>query len=483
MKSATVAASTEPIKPRVVNFPSDYPTSPPMADIAKAPEFEKGTSSEVNGVQVIVMPDHRLPLVDWSLTMRRGSDAVPKEKQGLSGITAAMLRRGVKGMNYQELSTDLESRGIDIGVSDGGDFMRLGGSCTTDQLEHGIERSRQILLEPTFPEDEFKKLMAQSIADLADRLARPGPVASRELDFALYGDSPLGRYVTRETLQSITLDDVKNYYKEVFQPKDAIFIISGDVSPEQGKALAEKMLAGWKGTDLPPVDYTLPAPAKKRHIILVDNTEGKQSTIYIGSRAFDIHNDDKFAGSVAGRILSDGIDSRLGKYVRAEKGYVYGVFGYFRPDRHGGAFMAQTDTKMETTADTIEAIFKVLNDMRSANVTDKELKEAQMRVAGGMAMEMQTIEQQAGRRVEGILNAYPIDYYDKYPARIAQVTADQVRDVMNKYVDPDEMTIVVVAPASEVKPQLEKLGEVEVMPMPMQRGATSQPTTPAKKAA
>jgi zinc protease len=483
MKSATVAASTEPIKPRVVNFPSDYPTSPPMADIAKAPEFEKGTKSEVNGVQVIVMPDHRLPLVDWSLTMRRGSDAVPKEKQGLSGITAAMLRRGVKGMSYQELSTDLESRGIDIGVSDGGDFMRLGGSCTTDQLEHGIERSRQILLEPTFPEDEFKKLMAQSIADLADRLARPGPVASRELDFALYGDSPLGRYVTRETLQSITLDDVKNYYKEVFQPKDAIFIISGDVSPEQGKALAEKMLAGWKGTDLPPVDYTLPAPAKKRHIILVDNTEGKQSTIYIGSRAFDIHNDDKFAGSVAGRILSDGIDSRLGKYVRAEKGYVYGVFGYFRPDRHGGAFMAQTDTKMETTADTIEAIFKVLNDMRSANVTDKELKEAQMRVAGGMAMEMQTIEQQAGRRVEGILNDYPIDYYDKYPARIAQVTADQVRDVMNKYVDPDEMTIVVVAPASEVKPQLEKLGEVEVMPMPMQRGATTQPTTPAKKAA
>jgi predicted Zn-dependent peptidase len=480
VKSAGVAPSTAPIVPRVVNFPSDYPTTPPNESIAKNKEFEKGVESKVNGVDVVVMPDHRLPLVNWSLTMRRGSDAVAPDKQGLAGIASAMLRRGVKGMTYQQLSTDLESRGISIDVSDGGDFMRLSGDCTTDQLDHAIERSRQILLEPTFPENEFRKLMAQSMAELKDQLAHPSPVASRELNYALFGDSPLGRYVTMQTLANITLNDVKKYYHEVFTPKDAIFVISGDVTPEDGKKLAEKLLDGWKGGSLPPVDYTLPTAPTKRRIILVDNTEGKQSTIMIGSRAFDIHNDEKFAGSVAGRILSDGIDSRLGKYVRAEKGYVYGVFGYFRPDRHGGSFVTQTDTKFETTADTIDAIFKVLNDMRAANVTDKELKEAQMRVAGGMAMEMQTIDQQAGRRVEGMLNDYPIDYYDKYPARIAQVTADQVRAVMDKYVNPQDMTIVVVAPASEVKPQLEKLGQVEILPMPAQREATTKPTTMKK---
>ncbi|HTL29180.1 MAG TPA: insulinase family protein, partial [Tepidisphaeraceae bacterium] len=478
---APVATSSAPIEPRVVTFPDGYPTTAPMSDIAKTPPFEKGIASEVNGVQVIVMTDHRLPLVDWSLTMRRGADVVPTSKQGLAGIASAMLRRGVKGMDYQQLSQDLESRGISLGVSDGGDFMRLGGSCTTDQLEHAIERSRQVLLEPTFPEDEFKKLIAQSIAELNDRLARPTAVAPRELGYALFGDTPLGRFSTPQTLANITLDDVKDYYKTVFSPKDAIFMISGDVTPEQGKAMAEKLLKDWKGGELPPTDYTLQPLAKKRRIILVDNPEGKQSTIFIGTRAFDIHNDDKFAGSVAGRILSDGIDSRLGKYVRAEKGYVYGVYGYFRPDRHGGSFIAQTDTKFETTADTIEAIFKVIDDMRKDKVTDKELKEAQMRVAGGMAMEMQTIDQQAGRRVEAILNDYPIDYYDVYPARIAQVTIEQVQDVMNKYVNPADMTIVVVANASEVKSQLDKLGDVEVVPMPAQRKPATQPA--AKKAA
>ena len=100
-----------------------------------------------------------------------------------------------------------------------------------------------------------------------------------------------------------------------------------------------------------------------------------------------------------------------------------------------------------------------------------------MRVAGGMVMKVQTIGQQADYRVEGILNDYPIDYYDKYPQRIAQVTAEQVREVMNKYAKDGEMTITVVAPAAVVKSQLEKLGEVEVVPMPAKRpGAATQPS-------
>jgi len=95
-----------------------------------------------------------------------------------------------------------------------------------------------------------------------------------------------------------------------------------------------------------------------------------------------------------------------------------------------------------------------------------------MRVAGGMVMGMQTIGQQAQRRIEGILNGYPADYYDVYPKRIAQVTAEQIRDVMNKYVKDDQMTIIVVAPAAAVKDQLETLGPVEVIPMPAKQNAS-----------
>jgi zinc protease len=186
----------------------------------------------------------------------------------------------------------------------------------------------------------------------------------------------------------------------------------------------------------------------------------------------------KFAGDLASRILSSGIDSRLGRYVRAEKGLAYGVWGMFRPGRNGGMFQGGTDTKIPSTADAVTSMFKVFDDLCAADVTDEELKEAKLRVSGSMVMGMQTIAQQAGFRVEGILNGYPIDYYDKYPVRINQVTKDQIREVMGKFVRPDRMVVVVVAPAEQVKAQLAPLGEVKVVPMPARRG-----TEPAEKEA
>jgi predicted Zn-dependent peptidase len=133
--------------------------------------------------------------------------------------------------------------------------------------------------------------------------------------------------------------------------------------------------------------------------------------------------------------------------------------------------MGGTDTKIPSTADAVTSMFKVFDDLRTADVTDEELKEAKLRVTGSMVMGMQTIAQQAGYRVEGILNDYPVDYYDKYPLRISQVTREKIREVMDKFVRPDRMVVVVVAPAAQVKEQLAPLGEVRVLPMPARRGA------------
>ena len=197
----------------------------------------------------------------------------------------------------------------------------------------------------------------------------------------------------------------------------------------------------------------------------------------MGVPAYTIKSDEKFAGSVASQILTAGIDSRLGKYVRAQKGLAYSVTGIFQPNREAGSFNGGVDTAIETTADSAEAMFKVFDVMRQQNVTDAELAQAKSRVNGNMVMQVQTIGAQAGYRVEGILNGYPIDYYDKYPARVAKVQADQVREVMNKYVKDGEMTIVVVAPAAATRAQLERLGRVEVVPMPSKRaGATTAPS-------
>jgi len=245
----------------------------------------------------------------------------------------------------------------------------------------------------------------------------------------------------------------------------------------RGQELAAKLLADWRPGTPPKVDYSLPkVKFADRQVVLIDNPATKQSVLRIGLPAYDIHTDDKYPGMLAGQILSAGIDSRLGRYVRAEKGYVYGVGAGFQPGRHAGTFTGATETGFDTTADTIEAMFKVFNDLRTEPVKPNELAEAKTRVAGAMLMETQTIQQQAGRRVDAIINDYPIDYWDKLPARVNEVTLEQLQQVMNTYVKDDQMTLVIVAPADKVKPQLEKFGKVQVLPMPSKRSATTKPS-------
>jgi zinc protease len=487
LAQAPVVQSDQTIEPRVTEFPPGYLQHPPINDAHQKAVYDKGDEMTVDGIKVIVLHDARLPLINWNLIMRRGGDSVPAGKEGLAGITAAMLRHGCADLDYEAFSEDLDSRGISLDASDAGDTTRLVGSCTTDQFDHAIERSRQMLLQPTFPESEFEKLKQQTLGELVQSLATPGTVATRDLNAAVFGErTPQGRAETPQSIQSISLDDVNKFYQSVYHPDDALLVFSGDITPEQGKAAAQKLIANWKPAgSLASVDYTMPEPSQSRRIILVDNPEGKQSSIRIGSRAYDIHSNEKFAGSLAGAILSYGIDSRLNKYVRAEKGYTYGVYGLFAPARHDGAFTVTVDTNPDTTAPCIEAVFKVLNDFAAGGVTSEELAEAQRRVAGGMVMDMQTIAQQATRRADIVLNDYPLDYYDQLPVRLGEVNADQVRDVVRKYVKPDEMTIVVVGPAQQIKTQLEALGPVDVLPMPARRGGapTSQPSNELMKSA
>jgi zinc protease len=465
------AVAQREAKPRDVTFPADWPASPTVGAPGASAVFKKGTESASGPAKVVVMPDSRLPLVTWSLTMRRGSHSDPAGKEGLASLTGEMLRRGAGGMTFEQLNQELESRGITVEVSDGGDYTRLAGSCTTDQLDYAIRRTRDVLRVPDFPQEQFDKLKEQTVNQLALTREDPRSVAGTDLTAALYGDSPLGRYATPESVAAVTLDDVKRFYRTHLTPDGAILIVAGDVTEERGRKVAHELLEPWQVDAAKPrkPDYALPPAPAKRRIILVDRAGGKQATVRMGIRAYDVRSDEKYAGAVASQILTSGIDSRLGKYVRAEKGLAYGVTGVFQPGRQAGSFVGATDTAVESAGAAVEAMWKVFDDMRREDVTEKELSEAQMRVAGSMVMGMQTIQQQAGYRVDGILNDYPIDYYDTYPQKIAQVTRQQIRDVMNKYVRDGEMVIVVVAPADAVKAQLETLGEVEVVPMPAKR--------------
>jgi zinc protease len=465
--SVALDAAVATSEPRKVEFPKDYPTAPPMNKDALKATFAKGEVQTLHGVQVITMTDNRLPVVNISLVLRGGGDASPAEKEGVASLTAAMLSRGAGGQTAAQLAEELESRGIAVNASDDGDTTRLSAFAMVDQLDFAVEKMKQIALHPDFPADEFTKLKRQSQQGLMSALSNPGSVADRNIDAAVWGEKhPLGKQMTLESLDAITLDEVKNWYAKTYRPENAILVLSGAVDTQKATELANQLLAGWQDGLPPQANYDAPTP-EKRSIILVDNPTGEQAVVRLGSKAYTLKSEDRFPGSIAGQVLSSGIDSRLNKVLRAEKGLTYGAYGFFRPSRQGGAFEMSIETKLESVNDAITSAFGVLDKMKSENITDAELTESKNRVAGQMVLETQTIQQQAGRRVDTILNGYPVDYYDHYAERIAKVTADEVRAVVNKYLDNEKFDIVVVGPAETVKPQLESLGEVTVVEMPL----------------
>jgi len=457
------AEDTSAVKPRGVKFPGDWPARPPLSDRTPKAEFAKGVSSEIGGVQVIVMEDHRLPFVSWNLTMRTGSDADPAGSEGLSELTAELVRRGTTSMSYAALNEALESRGVTINVSAGGDVTTIQGSAVTYQADYGFDRTADLLLDASLPADEFERLKAQALSGLQYDLAQPETMARRALAKALWGDSVFGRFDTPESIQKITLDQVRDWYRQSYRPHGAILIISGDVNVAHGRGMARRLLRDWAAGQPPAPDYTTgPAPTATK-ILLVDRPDAQGSVIRMASRAYDLTAPEKYAGSLAGQILSSGINSRLGKHVRAEKGYAYSVWGYFDPDRKHGQFVAGTETEFKNTAPAIIAMQEVFDAVAGGEVSQTELTEAKLRAVGGLVMGMQTVEDQAAQRVRGILNGYPIDYYDTYGEKLTALQPKDIAAVLTQYVSKQPMVIVVVAPASQVKEQLEALGEVTVV--------------------
>jgi zinc protease len=470
-------ASTRPVEPRAVKFPEGYATKPPVSDKPLEPHLAKGTDlTTSSGVRVVVMPDSRLPMVNWTLAIRRGSDSDPPKKAGVARLAAAVARRGPAQSNAAWFNDTLESHGISLDVRVEGDVTKISCVSPADQADLAADLTRAMVVNPGMQEAEFAKCRERLINELRQADENASQVSDRELAAALFGPtSPMGQSPTPDTVGRITLDDAKAFCSTNWRPDGAVLVISGDVTAKRGQALADKLTGSWKPGPSPAPDYTLPAQDRTWQKLFVDRPDGKQSIVRMGILAYDITNDDKFAGDVAGRILSSGIDSRLGREVRAKKGLAYYVRGTFRPERHSGAFIADTGTTLPGTAEALSTMFKVFRDMRTDGVTDGELAEAKLRVAGGLVLGMQTVEQQAGLRLEGILNGYPNDYYDQYPGRIAKVTKEQVRKVMEKYVDPNRMVIVVVAPVDQLKDFLAPLGDVKVVPMPAKRRESTEP--------
>jgi zinc protease len=400
-----------------------------------------------NGLTLMVVERHNLPIVKVTVGINAGNLHEPEDKAGLASLTASLLTEGTKKRTAQQISEEIEFVGASLGASGGDDYITVNLSVLKKDIDLGFELLSDIILNPSFPEDELDKKRERIKGGLKAKEESPGFVASKNFKKAVFGVHPYGRLITgtAETLDRITRDDLVDFHSEYYAPNSSIMAVAGDVTSEEVRELLQKYFSRWhaievKAPALPKLDS-----AKKRKTVTVDR-DLTQANIIFGHIGVSRGNPDYYALSVMNYILgSGGFASRLMQNIREEKGLAYDIHSFFAADKYGGRFQVGLQTKNESANTAIEEVLKEIREIRDKPVSDIELSDAKSFLTGSFPMRIET-----GRRIANFLVAVEyyglgIDYIDNYPVYIISVTKKDILRVAKKYLDPDNFILVVVA--------------------------------------
>nr|MDQ5836762.1 insulinase family protein [Acidobacteriota bacterium] len=419
-----------------------------------------------NGLTVLVLEDHRFPVVNVSLTITgAGPILEPADKPGLSVITAQMLREGTRTRNSRQIAEEIDRLGATLGASSGfgSTAASLNASGLSDNFDQWFALLTDVLLNPSFPADELAKLKARTKTALVQQRTQPSFLAEERFRQAVYGKHPASVYSTNpQALDALTPEMLAAWHRERYVPQNAILGIAGDVKAPEVIAKLKQWLGGWKKTDykveLPPN----PTPATAGKIFLIDRPGSVQSTITMGNIAIDRRSPDYFAVNVMNTIVGGGGSARLFLNLREEKGYTYGVYSGFTALKYPGPWSAGGDVRTEVTEGAMTEFLKELNRIRDEKVAAAELEEQKRSIVASFALSLESPAQLLNYAITRKIYDLPADYWETYPARVMAVTAEDVQRVARQYVNPQTQQVVVVGDASKIRPVLEKFGAVEV---------------------
>jgi zinc protease len=428
-----------------------------------------------NGLTVMVLEDHRLPLVTARLTIL-GAGALndPADVPGLADITATMLKEGTKTRSSKQIAEQTEELGASIGAQApwGSETATFTASGLSDNASQWIALASDILLNPSFPEGELNKLKQRMRIQLKQQRSTASFLAQERFDRAVYGKHPAAiTSPTPEALDKITPAMLADWHAKRYLPENAILGVAGDITPAEVTRMFSA-LPGWKaGPDKAGLP-TATKPASGRGIFLVDRPGSVQTEVEIGNIAISRVDSDYIPMVVMDRIVGGGASARLFMNLREVHGYTYGAYSMLVARRYAGPWIAQGSMRTDATGGAMTEFMNEINRIRDQAVPEKELEETKRSIVAGFALTLEHPSELLDYAIALKVYNLPADYWDTYPAKIMAITAEQVQRVARKYIVPDDLQIVAVGDATKLKPVLDKYGTVQVFDTDGQPKAT-----------
>jgi zinc protease len=427
-----------------------------LAQAAPAAVFELPQAKRVqlpNGLTVLLLEKRSLPMISIDLGLRSGSVADPAGKEGTASQAASLLRKGTASRNAAQVSSDLDFIGMEYSTQVGQDATHISADFLKKDADAALGLFADLLLHPTFPEDEVKKKLAQEVDSI--RAAKDNPEEVIQLYFMkfLYGDHPYGRPRSgdEESLRHISRDDIAAFYRSHYAPGNAVLSVVGDFDSAAMQAKITEVFGEWKGKAAPASAVPAAKPVSGKRVLLVDKPDATQTYFVIGNIGISDTNADRGYIAVVNTLFGGRYTSLFNTELRIKSGYSYGAYSSFDEMRAPGPFVMSTFTKNATTEPAIDKSLEVLARLHLQEFTPEEIASAKAYISGSLPPQYETTPQLAEALTSLELDGISREQFNQNLIREQSTTEADAHRIIGTYFPNQDFVIVLIGKAEEIQ--------------------------------
>ena len=449
--------------------PADVAIVTPASDAERAPLPAPGTAVQAapppitearlaNGLRVITVERHDLPLAAATLSVPGGAGTDTEDTAGLSNLTASLLTKGTATRSATAIAREIEALGGSISSSATWDGATLSIEAKSDQLAPAMTVMADVARHPAFAAAEIDRERARATDGIDVQLKNPAQLASLVAGRAVFGDAPYGNVSggTPRSLKAITREAVVGAYRTAWRPDRATLVVTGDITPAATRALAERLFGDWRAPAGGPVETpTLLHGYPDPRVIVVDLPGAGQAGVVVARPGIARNNPAYPAMALANSVLGGGYSSRLNQEIRVKRGLSYGAGSSVDARLHPGQLSAATQTKNPSAPEVVDLILEEMRKLSAAPANAAELDARKQVLIGSFGRSVETVGGLDSLVSGYVLENVPLDELRRYVPTIAALDPVAVQGAARSF-DPDRASIIVVGDAKLFVEELRK---------------------------
>lgn len=427
-----------------------------QAQTLKLPPHEKVVLK--NGLTVLLMEKHGVPIIDFAAIVKAGSVADPAGQEGLASITAGLLRKGTGKRSAKQFAEDIDFIGGSFDADASADFTSISSEFLSKDVDRGLDLFSDALLHPAFPQGEVDKLLAQSIDGVKAAKDDAQSVAITYYYGYLFAKHAYARPEGGDelSLARIKREAVVKFYQANFTPGNTILAVAGDFDAKVMRGKIEQALGGWPAGNGAQQSVSAAPAVKGKRMLLIDKPDSTQTFFAFGNVGTAVNDPDRVAVRVVNTVFGGRFTSELNEALRVESGLTYGASSFFDSRKEPGAFAIYSYTKNETTAQAIDLALQVLEKLHKDGVTAAQLASAKAYLKGQFPPAIETSAQLAHRIASNEFYGLGDDEINQLEARLDAVTPAMAKQVIEKHFPQDNVVFMLIGKASEIGPVVQK---------------------------